>query len=92
MAAGFGPGEFWALSPKLYVEQMQGARERVEREQRGRAWLAWHIEALARSKTLPAGEKFIAGVPACAPAQTPEIQQAMFDALARAWGAKTQGD
>lgn len=70
---------------------MRGARERIEREQQDRAWLAWHIEALARSKRLPAPEKFIAGRAVRPVKQSPEVLQAMCEALARAWGATKKG-
>lgn len=32
---------------------LRGAGRRAAREQDGRAWLAWHVEALARQKRLP---------------------------------------
>lgn len=32
---------------------MAGASDRIRREQNGLAWLAWHIEALHRSKRMP---------------------------------------
>lgn len=32
---------------------MDGARRRLEVEQDGRAWLAWHIAALSRQDKLP---------------------------------------
>lgn len=38
---------------------MKGAVARMTAEQDGRAWLAWHIEALARTKKLPKLEKMM---------------------------------
>jgi hypothetical protein len=35
------------------VARMDGARRRLEAEQDGRAWLAWHVAALSRQNTLP---------------------------------------
>lgn len=32
---------------------MAGARDRLALEQRGRAWLAWHVAALPRTKRFP---------------------------------------
>lgn len=42
---------------------MQAAGDRLQREQRARAWLAWHTEALARTKRLPDFDKFAGGAP-----------------------------
>ena len=87
-AAGFDPAAFWGLSPRLYLAQMRGAHERLKREQEGRAWLAWHGAALERSKKLPDLRRFVTGRSAKPQRQTPEVLQAMCDALATAWGAK----
>lgn len=38
---------------------LKGAAARIQREQDNRAWLAWHIEALSRTKKLPALEKMM---------------------------------
>ncbi len=67
---------------------MKGARARLEREHKDRAWLAWHVEALARQHRLPDLAVFVEGRAARPPVQTPEVQQAMCEALARAWGAR----
>jgi len=32
---------------------MEGAANRIRRERNNLAWLAWHIEAIARSKRMP---------------------------------------
>jgi hypothetical protein len=61
VAAGLNPDGFWKLTPRLYLAQMRGASDRMDGEQRDRAWLAWHVEALSRQKTLPDAAKFIAG-------------------------------
>lgn len=87
-AAGFDPAAFWHLTPRLYLAHMRGASDRLEREHRDRAWLAWHVEALHRQKTLPDAEKFILGKAGKPGRQSPEIVQAMGMALAAAWGAK----
>jgi len=85
VAAGFDPAAFWSLTPRLYFVQMQGARDRLQREQRDRSWLAWHVAALMRADQIPDFTQFVEGV-ATKP-QTPEMQKAMVLALARAWGA-----
>lgn len=41
-----------------------GAAARLRREQDGRAWLAWHVEALRRVKKLPRLESMLAKRPA----------------------------
>ena len=88
VAAGFEPSAFWGLTPRLYLAQMRGAAERLEREHRDRAWLAWHVEALHRQKNLPDADKFIQGKAGKPVRQSPEIVQAMGMAMAAAWGAK----
>jgi hypothetical protein len=40
---------------------MKGASERLEREQRERAWLAWHIASLPLQKKFPSEKDFIFG-------------------------------
>lgn len=61
VSAGFPPGDFWGLTPRLYLAHMRGAEARFEREHRNDAWLAWHIEGLRRTEKLPAFEAFIDG-------------------------------
>lgn len=60
-AAGFPPGDFWGLTPRLYLAHMMGASDRMEREHRNSAWLAWHVEALHRMPKLPNPREFIEG-------------------------------
>lgn len=87
-SAGFDPAHFWGLTPRLYVLHMNGARDRLEMEQRNRAWLAWHVEALHRQKKLPDLQKFAGGRAARPEPQSAEVLTAMGMALARCWGAK----
>lgn len=61
VAAGFPPGDFWGLTPRLYLAHMLGASDRLEREHRNTAWLAWHVEALHRAKKLPEAKQFMSG-------------------------------
>jgi len=44
---------FWDLSPREIAAVMEGAASRLRREHNTAAWLAWHIEGLARSKRMP---------------------------------------
>lgn len=60
-AAGFSPSEFWGLTPRLYLAHMLGASDRMDRDHRNSAWLAWHVEALRRAKKLPDAKRFISG-------------------------------
>ncbi len=87
VSAGFDPAAFWELSPRLYLIQMQGARKRLEAEHENRAWLAWHVEALRRCEKMPDLQKFVAGKAAQPKTQSPEVLQAMCNALATAWDA-----
>lgn len=53
MEAGGDPARFWSVTPREAAREMQAmmARRRADHDQT--AWLAWHIEALARTKKLP---------------------------------------
>lgn len=44
---------FWRSTPRIVKICLDGAADRLRAEQNGRAWLAWHVEALSRSKKLP---------------------------------------
>jgi len=44
---------FWRLTYRETQAVIDGAANRFRREHDDRAWLAWHIEALHRSKRLP---------------------------------------
>ena len=61
VSAGFPPGDFWGLTPRLYLAHMRGAEARFDREHKNDAWLAWHVEALRRSEKLPPFDKFVEG-------------------------------
>ena len=54
-ALGFGipVSEFWAMNVPETQMAMQAAEQREERADEDRAWLAWHIAAFTRSKTMP---------------------------------------
>ena len=67
---------------------MRGAQSRLEVSQQRSAWLAWHVAALPKLKTFPSLEKFVTGNAAKVEPQSPEILQAMCEALSRAWGAE----
>ena len=45
--------EFWTLTPRLFAAATRGRAKAQDNEHIGRAWLAWHIEALQRTEKLP---------------------------------------
>jgi hypothetical protein len=61
----------------------QGASDRSEREQQGRAWLAWHTAALPRLKTFPKLES-LTGIKTKARRQT----VSEMEAIMAAWAAR----
>jgi hypothetical protein len=58
-----------------------GATDRFEREQQGRAWMAWHVAALPRVKKFPTLESLISGKRK-AKRQTVSEMEAIFKAWA----------
>lgn len=51
--AGFDPEAFWALTPRLYLLQMQGRAAREDSESRRMVTGAWLAAMLFRSAKLP---------------------------------------
>jgi hypothetical protein len=51
--AGSDPARFWGITPAEAAREMRGRASVRRHEQQQMAWLAWHIEALSRSKKLP---------------------------------------
>lgn len=83
--AGFDPGAFWGLTPKLYVAHMRGAGDRVESSVKAGIQAAWINAVLSRAKTIPPLEKLLDGK-AAVKHQTKEELQAMFDVVTAVWG------
>jgi hypothetical protein len=50
---GFDPESFWDQTIRTLSIAMYGKIRAARREHNQRAWLAWHIAALQRSKKLP---------------------------------------
>jgi hypothetical protein len=50
---------FWASTPRQLQMHFDAAVQRARREHQGRAWLAWHVAALYRAKTLPKPESLM---------------------------------
>ncbi|WP_418592085.1 hypothetical protein [Ponticoccus sp. (in: a-proteobacteria)] len=86
VAAGLDPSGFWELSLRAYARHMQGARDRLQAEQQGRAWAAWHAAALLRQDKLMGFAEFMDGRDTGP--QSPEDLQAAFNMMATAWGAE----
>ena len=53
MEAGGDPARFWALTPAEVCREVRATANRRRREHDERAWLAWHIAALGRTKKMP---------------------------------------
>jgi hypothetical protein len=75
---------FWRLTLKEIGVILDAETGRVRREQNDRAWLAWHIEALARSKKLPKLNEMMHDAP-----RTPARRQTVEEqiAIAHRWTA-----
>ena len=84
VAAGLDPAEFWRITPRVFEVHLAGAVDRLEREQSDRAWLAWHIAALQRTKKLPRLRDLQPRSRPKTGAQSP----AEMIAIARQWHAK----
>jgi len=53
LKAGATVATFWEMTPRETYALIQADGWRREQAQRGRAWLAWHIGALQRTKRFP---------------------------------------
>jgi hypothetical protein len=86
---GQEPGRFWMLTPAEIAREMTATITRLVREQDDRAWTAWHIAALGRSKKLPKLHEMQSGKkPRRSPSrkQSSEIQLAQMKAIFLAFG------
>jgi hypothetical protein len=64
--------------------RLDGAAKRIKREHDMTAWLAWHVEALHRTKRLPKlRDMMMGGEPKQIPPQTPE----QIESILRGWMA-----
>jgi hypothetical protein len=50
---GFDPDSFWDQTFRTLTIAMHGKLRAARRDHNQRAWLAWHIAALQRTKKLP---------------------------------------
>ena len=67
------------------VARLDGARRRLEAEQDGRAWMAWHVAALTRAAKLP-DLKTLLVRSETKKQQSPQEQSISMDQLFLAWG------
>jgi len=51
--AGCDPARFWKITPIEASREMKAKAKARQNEQQQLTWLAWHIEAFARTKRLP---------------------------------------
>lgn len=86
MSAGLDPGQFWRLTIREIEAVLKGVGARLSREHDANAWLAWHIEALARVKKMPKLTDMQTSKPAKRRKMTPEEMISM----AHLWTAATR--
>ncbi|RVK61942.1 hypothetical protein CN162_01475 [Sinorhizobium meliloti] len=82
--AGQDPSLFWRLTLREIRVVLDGVAIRLRREHNDRAWLAWHIEALARQKKMPR-LKELARASTAKPRRRQSIEEQI--AIAQAWTA-----
>lgn len=91
VAAGFCPDRFWTLTPRLFVIHMRAARQRVSLEIEMRNRQSWNTAALTggamAGKLKPYEQVFGRPSLSAGKPQSPDVMQAMCNALAKAWGA-----
>jgi hypothetical protein len=54
---------FWSLTPRQLQIHFEAASRRLERDQRARAWLAWHTAAMYRAEKMPRLEELWSAQP-----------------------------
>jgi len=59
LKAGSTVAAFWEMTPRETYALIQAEGWRREQAQRGRAWLAWHIGALQRTKRFPSLQRLM---------------------------------
>jgi len=86
LKAGASVAEFWEMTPRETAALIEAAGWVREQEQRGRAWLAWHIGALARVKRFPSLTRLM-GAPKPATPTKDELAQRRreFQEMKAAW-------
>lgn len=90
IAAGLPPDRFWTLTPRLYMVEMRGAADRLDRQRRERIEEVWLGAKLQRAKDIPSLNKLLPPPPGKSRKMSRDEMQAMFDAMAASMGAKMQ--
>lgn len=85
MAAGQDPALFWRITLREVSIVLKGAEAALRRRHDDAAWLAWHIEALSRTKKLPKLKEMLSAQPRKRRRMTPEEMVSM----AHLWTAAT---
>jgi hypothetical protein len=60
LKCGVSVQAFWGMTPRETAAVIEAAAWRFDQEQRGRAWLAWHVAVLSRMKKIPPLQKLLA--------------------------------
>jgi hypothetical protein len=87
IAAGLPPERFWTLTPRLYLVEIRGAADRLQREKRNQIEAAWLFAVLARTKKIPDLEKLLKPISKRSRKMERDELQTMFDIVAASWGA-----
>lgn len=53
LKCGVSVRDFWEMTPRETAAVIRAGAWQMEQEQRGRAWLAWHVAVLSRAKKVP---------------------------------------
>ena len=88
MELSLDPDRFWRLTPKQIKQEMEARLNVLQREHNERAWVAWHIAALSRQKTLPKLSKLQVRVGEKARQTPKEIASSLRVILAAHGGSK----
>ena len=89
LKAGGSVSEFWDMTPREVHASIDADNWRREQAQRGRAWLAWHVGALQRTKRFPSLARLMG--PDRPKALSPDEmakRRAEFEEMTAAWERK----
>lgn len=87
IAAGLPPDRFWTLTPRLYLLEIRGAADRLQRERRSQIEAAWLNATLSRAKKIPTLDKLLGPISRRPKKMERDELQVMFDIVAASWGA-----
>ena len=89
---GGDPDRFWRLTPRETKRELGAIAKRAEREQQGRAWLAWMTATLPHWKKVPSLRDFmqVKKLARRSERQSPEIQLAQMKAAFVGFGGNPE--